>query len=87
MCCILSSTTGWWNGEIPKRPEWGVPVYTVIQQKAILGISNLLPADKAMLIRVPYFGKKGLEKYGDIILEMVHMYRKEKGLAEPELML
>ena len=40
-----------------------------------------------MLIRVPYFGKKGLEKYGDIILEMVHMYRKEKGLAEPELML
>lgn len=33
------------------------------------------------------FGKKGLEKYGDIILEMVHMYRKEKGLAEPELML
>ena len=62
-------------------------VYTVIQQKAILGISNLLPADKAMLIRVPYFGKKGLEKYGDIILEMVHMYRKEKGLAEPELML
>lgn len=57
------------------------------QQKAILGISNLLPADKAMLVRIPYFGKKGVEKYGDIILEMVHGYRKEKGLAEPELML
>ena len=50
------------------------------------GISNLLPADKAMLIRVPYLEER-LEKYGDIILEMVHMYRKEKGLAEPELML
>jgi superfamily II DNA helicase RecQ len=74
----------WRNSEAFRM---GVPVYTVIQQKAILGISNLLPADKAMLIRVPYFGKKGLEKYGDIILEMVHMYRKEKGLAEPELML
>ena len=74
----------WRNSEASRM---GVPVYTVIQQKAILGISNLLPADKAMLIRVPYFGKKGLEKYGDIILEMVHMYRKEKGLAEPELML
>lgn len=74
----------WRNSEASRM---GVPVYTVIQQKAILGISNLLPADKAMLTRVPYFGKKGLEKYGDIILEMVHMYRKEKGLAEPELML
>ena len=74
----------WRNSEASRM---GVPVYTVIQQKAILGISNLLPADKAMLIRVPYFGKKGLEKYGDIILEMVHMYRKEKGLAESELML
>ena len=58
----------------------------VIQQKAILGISNLLPSDKAMLVRIPYFGKKGVEKYGDVILEMVRVYRKEKGLAEPELL-
>jgi hypothetical protein len=50
-----------------------------------LGISNLLPPDKAALIRVPYFGKKGVEKYGDTILEMVCAYRKEKGLAAPEL--
>lgn len=74
----------WRNSEASRL---GLPVYTVIQQKAILGISNLLPADKAMLVRIPYFGKKGVEKYGDIILEMVHGYRKEKGLAEPELML
>ena len=26
------------------------------------------------------------EKYGDVILEMVRAYRKEKGLAEPELL-
>ena len=65
----------------------GLPVYTVIQQKAILGISNLLPADKDMLVRIPYFGKKGVEKYGDTILEIVYTYCKEKGLAEPELML
>ena len=81
---LYDRLVAWRNSEAFRM---GVPVYTVIQQKAILGISNLLPADKAMLIRVPYFGKKGLEKYGDIILEMVHMYRKEKGLAEPELML
>mgnify|MGYP003211118645 CR=1 FL=1 len=81
-CYIPNFTTGWWHGETRKRPG-----YTVIQQKAILGISNLLPTDKAMLVRIPYFGKKGVEKYGDIILEMVYGYRKEKGLAEPELML
>ena len=52
-----------------------------------MGISNLLPADKDMLVRIPYFGKKGVEKYGDTILEIVYAYGKEKGLAEPELML
>ena len=26
------------------------------------------------------------EKYGDVILEMVRVYRKEKGLAEPEVL-
>jgi len=39
-----------------------------------------------MLVRIPYFGKKGVEKYGDVILEMVRVYRKQKGLAEPELL-
>lgn len=73
----------WRNAE---ASALGLPVYTVIQQKAILGISNLLPSDKAMLVRIPYFGKKGVEKYGDMILEMVHTYRKERGLAEPELL-
>ena len=81
---LYDRLVAWRNSEASRL---GLPVYTVIQQKAILGISNLLPADKAMLVRIPYFGKKGVEKYGDIILEMVYGYRKEKGLAEPELML
>ena len=81
---LYDRLVAWRNSEASRL---GLPVYTVIQQKAILGISNLLPADKAMLVRIPYFGKKGVEKYGDIIFEMVHGYRKEKGLAEPELML
>ena len=81
---LYDRLVAWRNSEAARL---GLPGYTVIQQKAILGISNLLPADKAMLVRIPYFGKKGVEKYGDIILEMVHGYRKEKGLAEPELML
>jgi len=73
----------WRNAEASRL---GLPVYTVIQQKAILGISNLLPADRAMLMCIPYFGKKGAEKYGDVILEMVRAYRKEKGMVEPEFL-
>ena len=79
---LYGRLVAWRNAEAARL---GLPVYTVIQQKAILGISNLLPPDKAALIRVPYFGKKGVEKYGDTILEMVCAYRKEKGLAAPEL--
>lgn len=73
----------WRNAE---ASQLGVPVYTVIQQKAILGISNLLPTEKAMLLCIPYLGKKGVEKYGEVILEMVRAYRKEKGFEEPELL-
>lgn len=61
----------WRNAEAARL---GVPVYTVIQQKAILGITNLLPEEKASLLRIPYFGKKGVEKYGDELLEMVRDY-------------
>lgn len=81
---LYDRLVAWRNTEAARL---GLPVYTVIQQKAILGISNLLPADKDMLVRIPYFGKKGVEKYGDAILEIVYAYCKEKGLEEPDLML
>lgn len=56
-----------------------LPVYTIVQQKAILGITNLLPEDRSMLLRIPYMGKKGVEKYGDILLKMVRAYKNERG--------
>lgn len=49
----------------------GIPAYMVMQQKAIIGICKYLPKDTATLSRIPYIGKKGVEKYGEIILEMV----------------
>lgn len=55
---LYNRLVAWRNAE---ASALGLPVYTVIQQKAILGISNLLPSDKAMLVRIPYFGKKGGE--------------------------
>lgn len=80
---LYARLVAWRNGE---AAQLGLPVYTVIQQKAILGVSNLLPADKATLLRIPYFGKKGVEKYGEVILQMVREYKKEKGIGEPELL-
>ena len=56
----------------------GLPVYTVIQQKAILGICAYLPADKAALLRIPYMGKTGVEKYGDVLLGLVKEYEEMK---------
>lgn len=81
---LYKALVAWRNAE---ASQLGLPVYTVIQQKAIMGITNLLPADKATLLRIPYFGKKGVEKYGDVILDMVRKYKKENGWAEPELRL
>ena len=71
----------WRNSEAAKA---GLPVYTIIQQKAILGIVNLLPNDAASLIRIPYFGKRGAEKYGDALLEMENRYVEEHGIERPQ---
>ena len=73
----------WRNAEAERQ---NLPVYMVLQQKAILGISNLLPIDKEMLLRIPFIGKKGVEKYGEVVLEMVRAYREEKGLKDSTLL-
>lgn len=71
----------WRNAEAASQ---GVPVYIVIQQKAILGIANLLPTNSQALGLIPYFGKRGAEKYGARILELVNGYCREKGLEADE---
>lgn len=81
---LYKRLVAWRNAEASRL---GLPVYTVIQQKAILGITNLLPEDKTTLLRIPYFGKKGVEKYGDELLEMVRMYKKKVGLRKRCLMI
>lgn len=53
-----------------------LPAYTVLQQKAILGIVNLLPVTKNELLKIPFMGKKTVEKYGDDLLSMVVEYIK-----------
>lgn len=52
-----------------------LPVYTVLQQKALLGICNTLPADSKELLKIPGIGKKVIEKYGSFLLGMVDEFR------------
>lgn len=59
-----------------------LPVYTVIQQKAMLGISNLLPVTTDELLRIPYLGKKNVGKYGDEIIAMVHEFMQKEGIEK-----
>ena len=61
-----------------------VPAYLIMQNKALIGIANLQPRNAEMLKAVPYFGNKGLEKYGEEILEIVHAHLSEEQLAASE---
>lgn len=79
---LYKQLIAWRNSEASQA---GVPVYTIIQQKAILGIVNLLPVDVDSLVRIPYFGKKGAEKYGDILLDMVNNYVQRNSVERPEM--
>jgi superfamily II DNA helicase RecQ len=54
--------------------QLSIPVYMVIQQKAILGIVNSLPRDSSELLHIPYIGKQTVEKYGERILDMIEQY-------------
>ena len=55
------------------------PVYGIITQRALIGIVNELPTTEKELLRMPTFGKKTLQMFGEEILEMVRRYL-EKGV-------
>lgn len=68
-----------------KTREVSLPAYVIMQQKALMGIVNLLPDTPQALEAIPYFGAKGVEKYGLEILGIVHKYMKEHHLERPEI--
>ena len=59
------------------QQQGGLPAYTVLSQKALIGMVNHLPTDMRALLAIPYFGKKGAEKYGDEILRIIRHYVSE----------
>lgn len=52
-----------------------LPAYTILQQKALLGIANTLPTGSRELLAIPGIGKKVIERYGVKLLELVDDYR------------
>ena len=62
-----------WRKEEAKR--LGLPAYTVLQQKALIGISNTIPTSGKELFKVSGVGKKVLERYGTQIMEILDNYR------------
>ena len=74
----LSKHITTWRGK--KAKEAGLPAYCILQQKAVLGIVNLLPDTPKALYRIPYLGKVSIEKYGDELLEIICRYIKDNDL-------
>lgn len=60
-----------------KAREVSLPAYIIMQQKALMGIVNLLPDTPEALEAIPYFGAKGVQKYGLEILGIIRKFVKE----------
>ena len=58
--------------------EASAPAFTVMSTKALMGIANYAPTTMDDLKRIPHFGVKSIEKYGDAILTLVAQYVKDK---------
>ncbi len=61
--------------------EENVPVYRIVNQKAIIGITNSLPGSTKQLKDISGLGPKKIKKYGVEILSMVLDYCKEKNIS------
>lgn len=51
------------------------PTYTILQQRALVGIANLQPFSTDELLTIPGIGKVVAERYGKQVLELVEAYR------------
>ena len=57
-----------------RAEELGRPVYGVLTQKSLIGITNELPMSGSELLCMPGFGKKSLEMFGKEILAIIQEY-------------
>ena len=61
-----------WRSRTAK--ELDIEPANIMQQRALINVSNNLPGDKVALRATPFVGKITVEKYGDELLQMVNDY-------------
>lgn len=76
---LYSRLVKWRNAQAVRNK---LPAYTVLQQKAVQGIANLLPGNEEELLRIPYLGKKTIDKYGSELINIVRIYVRENKTTE-----
>lgn len=59
------------NWRLAKSIKKKMPPYTILQQKALIGIANSSPKTMKDLLAIPFVGKKIAETYGEEILQIV----------------
>ena len=73
---VLYESIRKWRYELATEKE--LPPYTILQQKALLGIVNTLPSNSKELLAIPGIGKKIIENYGSILLALVDEYKSNR---------
>ncbi|MBR1712269.1 MAG: AAA family ATPase [Alloprevotella sp.] len=63
--------------------EEGLPAHFILQQKALLGVANLLPETPAALQRIPGLGKAKVERYGAQLLRIVQTFCQQHRAGLP----
>ena len=61
----------------------GLPVYMVAGSQVLEDLARMLPRKPEQLLRISGFGKKKLELYGKVLLEIIQEYCMDQGL-EPD---
>ena len=56
----------------------GKPPYTILPQKALLGLARLCPTDERTLLSVPSIGKITVRKYGRELLRIIVASQPDK---------
>ncbi|MEJ2045851.1 MAG: AAA family ATPase [Reinekea sp.] len=68
-----------WRSE--QSASASIPAYTVLHQKALYLIAELLPGNRDALLQIPGIGPAKLEKYADGLLEIILSYCQAQGLS------
>ena len=57
--------------------EKKLPTYTILQQKALIGIANLIPTNERTLLSIPGIGKRVVLNYGEELLQIVNEWKEK----------